>query len=149
MDVDYLGELFSRFRPVAVRRMFGGAGLVADGVTFGIVFDGVIYLRADEALAAAFKATGSAPFVYPYAKHPRRRRNPDAAPFWRMPEHLYDDPDEAARWAERSFAVAQAKQTQKRKRPGVSRAPAAPRAANVESERVARRRRNKPPIEAS
>jgi TfoX/Sxy family transcriptional regulator of competence genes len=33
MDPDHLRDLFSSFRPVTVRRMFGGAGIFVDGVS--------------------------------------------------------------------------------------------------------------------
>jgi hypothetical protein len=46
------------------------------------------------------------------------RKNPDAAPFWRMPEHLYDDPTEAARWAERALEIARRSKTGKRTKSG-------------------------------
>ena len=95
--------------------MFGGSGISTEGLTFAIAFEGVIYLRANLDMVPDLKALGSKPFVYPYAKHPRVRKNPDAAPFWRMPEHLYDDPDEAARWAQRSLEAARAKKAGKGK----------------------------------
>lgn len=113
MDAEHLRELFSQFRLVEVRRMFGGVGISAEGLTFAIAFEGVIYLRANLDMVPDLKELGSKPFVYPYARHMRVRKNPDAAPFWRMPEHLYDDPDEAARWAQRSLEAARAKKAGK------------------------------------
>jgi DNA transformation protein len=115
MDAEHIRELFSQFKSVEVRRMFGGVGISAEGLTFAIAFEGVIYLRANSDMVPDLKELGSKPFVYPYAKHPRTRKNPDAAPFWKMPEHLYDDPVEAARWAQRSLDAARAKKTGKAK----------------------------------
>jgi DNA transformation protein len=48
MDPDFIRELFAPFRPTAAKRMFGGIGLYADGLMFGLIFDGVIYLRVDD-----------------------------------------------------------------------------------------------------
>ena len=49
MDPDYLRDLFSSFRPVTVRRMFGGAGLYADGVMFALWSSGgTLYLKVDD-----------------------------------------------------------------------------------------------------
>jgi DNA transformation protein len=118
MDPDHIRELFSQFRPVEVRRMFGGVGISTDGLTFAIAFEGVIFFRADETSIADFKEEGATPFVYPYTKRPYRRRDPDKAPFWRMPERLYDDPEEAARWAERALEIARRSKTGKRAKPG-------------------------------
>ena len=109
MDAEHIRELFSQFRTVEVRRMFGGVGVSTEGLTFAIAFEGVIYLRANPDMVPELKELGSKPFVYPYAKRMRVRKNPDAAPFWRMPEHLYDDPEQAAHWAGRSLEAARAK----------------------------------------
>jgi len=82
--------------------MFGGAGLYADGVMFGLLSRDVIYLKADGETRSAFEREGSTPFGY-QAKGGRRA----SLSYWRMPERLYDDPDELAVWAERALAVAQ------------------------------------------
>ena len=102
MTPDHISELFAQFRPVSVRRLFGGAGLYADGVMFAILSKNAIYLKADDATRAAFKQEGCAPFSY-QAKGGQRA----IMSYWRMPERLYDDPDELATWAERALAVAQ------------------------------------------
>jgi DNA transformation protein len=104
MDPDFIRELFAPFRPVAVKRMFGGIGIYADGLMFGLVFDGVVYLRVDETSVPSFEREGSAPFVYPHANHHVGR---PSRHFWRLPERLYDDPDELAVWAGRALAIAE------------------------------------------
>jgi DNA transformation protein len=115
MDTEFVQELFARFGPVSVNRMFGGAGIASAGLTFAIAFDGVIYLRVDEASIADFEREGSKPFVYPYAKTPGKVGRPSRA-FWRLPERLYDDPDELAIWARRALAIAERKKFKPRKR---------------------------------
>ena len=102
MDPDYLRDLFASFPPVTVRRMFGGAGLYADGVMFALVADGAIFLKADEANTPDFEREGLPPFQY-QTKNGRRA----VMSYWRMPERLYDDPDELAQWAARALAAAQ------------------------------------------
>jgi DNA transformation protein len=47
LDPEFIRELFAQFRAVTVRRMFGGAGIFAEGLMFGLVFDGAIYLKVD------------------------------------------------------------------------------------------------------
>ena len=106
LDPDHIAELFSVFGPVSVRRMFGGAGVFADGLMIAIVDDGVIYLKAAPDGAAAFEREGCGPFTYATKDGERVLTS-----YWRMPERLYDDPDELAAWARRALAVAQAKQT--------------------------------------
>ncbi len=48
MDPDFIRDLFTLFGPVTVKRIFGGAGLWSDGLMFGLVFDGAIFLKVDE-----------------------------------------------------------------------------------------------------
>jgi DNA transformation protein len=65
LDPNFIRELFSQFRPVTIKRMFGGAGIYAEGLMFALVFDDAIYLRVDAASMPDFERAGSAPFVYP------------------------------------------------------------------------------------
>jgi DNA transformation protein and related proteins len=102
LNPDHLRELFAQFRPVSVRRMFSGAGVFAEGVIIALVIRDVIYLKADATTYQSFLQEGSAPFSY-MAKGQKRV----IGSFWRMPERLYDDPDELAVWAEQALAVAQ------------------------------------------
>ena len=102
MTPDDIQELFSAFGVVAVRRMFGGAGIYADGTMFGLVADGVIYLKADERNTPAFERENLPPFTYA-TKDGKR----GVMSYRRMPERLYDDPDELATWARAALAAAQ------------------------------------------
>jgi len=112
-DPEYITELFAGFGPVTVRRMFSGAGVFADGLMIALVVDGVIFLKADETLAPQFEREGLSPFSY---KTKEGRRT--LMSYWRMPERLYDDPDELAAWARQSMAAAQRSGTRaKRPRP--------------------------------
>ena len=102
MTADDIQELFSAFGVVAVRRMFGGAGIYADGTMFALVADGVIYLKADEMSTPAFERENLPPFTYE-TKDGKR----GVMSYRRMPERLYDDPDELVTWARDALAAAQ------------------------------------------
>ena len=104
MDPDFIHELFAGFGAVEVRRLFGGAGLFADGVMFGLVSRGEIYLKADAETAPRFEAEGCGPFEYG-SKTGRRA----IASFRKLPERLYDDADELAQWARQALTVARRK----------------------------------------
>jgi DNA transformation protein and related proteins len=114
LDPEFIRELFAPFGPVAVKRMFGGAGIWSDGLMFGLEFDGAIFLRVDEDSIPDFAREGSKPFVYTRAKSPKKIGRASKS-FWRLPERLYDDPDELAAWARRAFAVAERKKFAGRK----------------------------------
>jgi DNA transformation protein len=100
-DPGFLTELFAGFGPVAVRRMFSGVGVFADGLMIALVVDGVIYLKADDSLVPLFEREGQAPFSYK-TRDGKRTLNS----YWRMPERLYDEPDELAEWARLALAAA-------------------------------------------
>jgi DNA transformation protein len=116
VDSDFIAELFAPFGRVTVRRMFGGAGLFTEGLMFGLVFDGAIFLRVDEASIPDFEREGSAPFVYTRARSPGRVGRHSLS-YWRLPERLYDDPDELVSWARRALAIAERRKTSPRERP--------------------------------
>jgi DNA transformation protein len=106
LDTEFIRDLFAQFRPVTVRRMFSGAGLYCDGAMFGLVVRGTIYLKADESSSADFVREGSTRFTYTRGKA-SGRPSEHALPYWRLPDRLYDDPEELALWAERALAIAQ------------------------------------------
>lgn len=102
MDPDYLRDLFASFRPVTVRRMFGGAGLYADGVMFALRSSGgTLYLKVDENNEPDFVREGLPSFA-PVMKSGKHA----VMPYRQMPERLYDDPDELTQWAARALAAA-------------------------------------------
>jgi DNA transformation protein and related proteins len=120
MDAESILELFAAFGPVGVRRMFGGFGIYSDGIMFALAADGVIYLKADDATKAGFRREGAGPFTYA-AKGNKRV----AMSYWRLPDRLYDDPDELAVWAREALAAARRATSIGRRARGAARARAA------------------------
>jgi DNA transformation protein and related proteins len=102
LDESYIAELFAAFGRVVVRRMFSGAGIYAHGVMFALMIDHVVYLKADAQTIPAFEQEGLKPFTYA-----AEGRKPVSMSYWRMPDRLYDDPDELARWAREAVMAAQ------------------------------------------
>jgi DNA transformation protein len=99
-DPEEIRELFLAFGPVSVRRMFGGAGLYAEGAMFALQLRGEIFLKADDATIPALQAEGSTPFIY----QARGRRV--VMSFWRLPDRLLDDPEDLANFARAALQVA-------------------------------------------
>ena len=108
MDPEFINDLFASFGAVTVRRMFGGGGIYREGLMFALVFDGAIFLRVDATSIPDFEREGSRPFVYTRAKSPGKIGRASLS-YWRLPERLYDDPEELAVWAKRAHAIAQHK----------------------------------------
>ena len=101
MDSDDIVELFAAFGHVSVRPMFGGFGIYAEATMFALAHEALIYLKADGDTVAAFAREGQGPFTYS-ARNGKRA----VMSYWRMPDRLYDDPDELARWAREALAAA-------------------------------------------
>ena len=110
MDPDFIQELFAAFGPVSVRRLFGGAGIYADGVLIGAVFRDEVYLKADAETAPRFDAEGCGTFEYATKTGTRA-----IASFRKLPERLYDDADELADWARQALGVARRKAASKQR----------------------------------
>jgi DNA transformation protein len=101
MDADTIHDLFIEFGTVHIRRMFGGTGIYAGDVMFGLVSDDLIYLKADAGTVPAFEREKCSPFQY-ITKNGKRA----VMSYWRLPDRLYDDPAELAQWAKQAIAVA-------------------------------------------
>jgi DNA transformation protein len=101
VDAEHIRELFTEFGPVQIRRMFGGAGIYADGVMFALVSDQQIFLKTDASTTPQFTAERCSPFQYGTRNGTRALRS-----YLRLPDRLYDDPAELARWARQALAVA-------------------------------------------
>lgn len=103
IDEDTIADLFAAFGPVVAKRMFGGAGLYADGLMFALWAGDTFYLKADAALAEDLKGRGSVPFSYE-AKGVVRTMGG----YWSVPEAALDDADDLAALARRALFVAHA-----------------------------------------
>lgn len=112
----FVPELFEQMGPVRVRRMFGGAGVFAQGRMFALIAEDVIYLKVDEALKARLLAAGSTgPFLWKPESGPKAGQTFEMG-YWRLPDSAMDDPDDAAKWGKAALKVALAAAAPKRKR---------------------------------
>jgi DNA transformation protein len=93
MDAESLKALFEPIGPVAVRRMFGGHGVYAEGLCFAIESGGEVFLKADALSQPTFSVAGSTPFIYTA----RGKAMPTS--FWRLPAIAHEEADELRRWA--------------------------------------------------
>ena len=98
---EFLREQLAPLGRVTMRRMFGKTGVFCDGVMFGMVTENTLYFRVDDQNRATFKEAQSSPPLI-YAK---KGRTIDLS-FWRVPERLFDEPDELIAWARAALAAA-------------------------------------------
>jgi DNA transformation protein and related proteins len=98
-----IAERIDNLGPVGVVRFFSGAGLVAQGIMFGFVIRGSLYLRVDDTSRAAFEAADAAPFSYTV-----RSKIVTLAAYYEAPVDIFEDSDELARWAAEALRAAAA-----------------------------------------
>ncbi len=108
--VEYLKEVFSEFGPVQPRRMFGGYGVFYKGLMFALVADDVLYLKSDEKIALYFTERELEQFTY------EKQGKAFKMSYYMAPEDIFDDPDEAKVWADRSYAAAVRSKKPKKKK---------------------------------
>jgi DNA transformation protein len=100
-QINYVIGQLERLGPVTFKKMFGGAGLYADGHFFGLITSqDEFYLKVDDANRADFEARGST-YFNPYGVPDRK-----PMPYMTVPEDVVEDPDELAAWARKSVAAA-------------------------------------------
>ena len=99
--IEFIKDQMSGFAPVAVRRMFGGAGVSYRGITFAIIVDETLYLKEGPENAADFDAESLERFAYS-----ARNRRPVEMSYRRAPSRLLDDMDEMALWCRKAYEAA-------------------------------------------
>jgi DNA transformation protein and related proteins len=100
---EFLSFLTDQLAPlghITTRRMFRGAGVYCDGVIFCLVLRDVVHFRVDGGNRSAYEAEGLKPFSYE-----AKGRTVQIGSYWRVPERLFDDPDEMVTWARAALAA--------------------------------------------
>ena len=98
---EFLREQLAPLGRITVRRMFGKSGVFCDGVMFGMVTENTLYFRVDDENRVTFKEAESLPPL----NYEKKGRTIDLS-FWRVPERLFDEPDELVTWAQAALAAA-------------------------------------------
>ena len=98
--IDQAKDLFAEIGAISHRKMFGGAGIYAEGVMFALVLADEIMIKATGSFAEDLEAQGSTPFVY------EAKGKSSKMSYWRLPEMAFDGPDEALALAQRALTCA-------------------------------------------
>ena len=92
-------EQLARVASVRARAMFGGVGLYANDVFFGILAADTLYLKVDDSTRGQYEAEGMTAFQ-PYADRPTTMS------YYQVPARVLEDGDELDAWARASVRVA-------------------------------------------
>ena len=98
---EFLREQLAPLGRVTMRRMFGKTGVFCDGVMLGMVTENTLYFRVDDDNRVTFKEAES----FPPLNYAKGGSTIDLS-FWRVPERLFDEPDELVTWARAALAAA-------------------------------------------
>lgn len=104
---DYVLDQLRELDRVALKRMFSGHGLYAEGVFFGIVNRGTLFFKVGEATRAAYVDAGSGPFK-PTKKVTLRT-------YYEVPADVLENREQLTIWARQAVHVARAATRVKRK----------------------------------
>jgi len=96
----YVLEQLGLLRAVSSRRMFGGVGLYAEGLFFGLIDDDVLYLKVDDSNRADYTSRGMDAF------RPFKDKPLYSMTYYQVPVEVLEEPEELARWARKSCEVA-------------------------------------------
>ena len=110
--VEFLREQFAPLGSIALRRMFGKTGIFHDGAMLGMVADNTLYLRVDDDNRAMFAEAQS----HPPLNYRKKGVAIDLA-FWRIPDRLFDEPDEFISWSRAALAAARRAAAKRKKSP--------------------------------
>lgn len=98
---DFLREQLAPLGRITARRMFGKTGVFCDGLMFAMVTDDTLYFRVDDGNRTTFNEAAA----YPPLNYTKKGELIDLS-FWRVPERLFDEPDELLTWAREAMDAA-------------------------------------------
>ncbi len=101
----YLGFVIDQLEGIGrvrSKRMFGGVGLYADELFFGLLANNGLYFKVDDTNRADFEARGMGPFR-PFRDKPELQMG-----YYEVPADVIDEAEELVAWARRAMRVAAA-----------------------------------------
>ena len=97
---DFVLDQLAGMHSLRARAMFGGVGLYAEDVLFGILAADVLFLKVDDTNRREYEKAGSSPFK-PYADRAMTMS------YYNVPIVVLEDAVALGEWAARAVAVAQ------------------------------------------
>ncbi len=107
----FILDLLHPLHPTS-RRMFGGIGIMRDGLMFALLSNDTMYFRVDEQTRPRFTEAGCRSFRY----H-RSGREVSIETYYTVPDSLYDQQDALLDWARQAIEAAHRNPRKPRRRP--------------------------------
>lgn len=98
---DHIRLALAPLGEVRIRAMFGGHGVSVDGLSVGLIADGVLYLKVDAGNEARHQAEGLGRFIYD-----GKDGRPMAMSYAAVPDAAYAVPAKLMDWAEGALGAA-------------------------------------------
>ena len=98
--INYVVDLMQSIGPVVPKRMFGGHGIFLDGLMFGLIADGVLYLKADKDNKTKFTDRGLVAFKY------SKKGKEYSMSYYQAPDEALEDSDVMNHWANNAYNTA-------------------------------------------
>jgi DNA transformation protein and related proteins len=96
---EFVLDQLSALPDVRARAMFGGHGFYAGDRFFGILFEGRLYFKVDEASRSFYEKRGMPPFTYEKARQTMTMR------YYEVPAEVIESRQELIEWAKRAIHV--------------------------------------------
>jgi DNA transformation protein len=96
----HIVDLLHAFGDCESRRMFGGFGIFHQGLMFGLIADGSLYLKADAESREYFVAEGSSTFSY------FKKGKECQLSYYLAADEFFEDDAACLRWARLAFDAA-------------------------------------------
>jgi DNA transformation protein and related proteins len=94
---EFVLDQLSALPDVRARAMFGGHGLYAGDTFFGILFEGRLYFKVDEASRFLYEKRGMPAFTYEKARQTMSMR------YYEVPSDVLESRQELIEWATRAI----------------------------------------------
>ena len=92
-------DQLSALPDLRAKAMFGGHGLYQAGRFFGILMEGRLYFKVDDASRVAFVERGMGPFTY------EKARRTLAMNYFEVPPDVLENREELVAWATRAIQI--------------------------------------------
>ena len=106
--LEFVLERLSVAGNVIAKAMFGGYGIYQGDIMFGLVADGVLYLKVGEPNIKDYIQAGMKPFLYE-----AKNGKPISMSYWRLPEDVLESNEDLPKWVNKSIEVAKAAKPKK------------------------------------